>query len=223
MLASVYGKLHALFMPIRNKPETWPAIRRLRRDYIGGTTGISARASGASDWKTSHDAREQLIASGLAVGIKGDAETTGLILTTLGRSVAYALVRKIIPAMPLAPDFVEALKTATPDRVRGDEEWVSESTLFGFDCVGSTDQWQHWTDIMLPPTVSGAVDSLCDLRGVCYYRFVREFEPLPIAEGIEPNDRAEDQYVSAFVAEMDRRHRVEDTSGEICIPLSVTS
>jgi len=223
MLATVYGRLHALFMPARNKPESWPAIRRHRLDYVAGQRGIPARASGSDDWKSSHDARQQLITNGLAVAVKGDTETTGLILTTMGRATAYAMVRRIIPASPLAADYVASLKTAKPDRVRGNEFWVAESTLFGIDCVGATDQWQDFTDIMLEPCVSGSVDSLCDLRGVCYYRWLRDFEPLPIAAGVEPCERAEDHYVSAFIAEMDRRHRIEDTSGEIVIPLSVTA
>jgi hypothetical protein len=222
MLVTVYGRLHALFMPARNKPESWPTIRRHRLGYVAGQRGVAARAVGADDWKSSHDARTQLITNGLAVAVKGDTETTGLILTPQGRSVAYAMVCRIIPAVPLAADYVERLKDAKPDRVRGAERWVSESTLFGFDCVGPSDQWQDFTDIMLEPCATGAVDSLCDLRGVCYYRWLHAFESLPIAEGVEPSEQAIDAYVAAFVAEMDRRHRVEETSGEVVIPLSVT-
>jgi len=212
-----------MFMPSRDKPHSWPAIRRHRLDYVAGRRGIAARASGSADWKSSHDARTQLITSGLAVAVKGDTETVGLILTPQGRATAFALVCRIIPTSPLASDYVTSLKTATPDRVRGDERWVSESTLFGIDCVGGTDQWQDFTDIMLEPCVSGSVDSLCDLRGVCYYRWLCDFEPLPIAAGVKPCERSEDCYVAAFIAEMGRRSRIEDTSGEIVIPLSVTA
>jgi hypothetical protein len=222
MLASCYGRLHAIFMPARNKPRTWPSIRRLRTDYISSRRGIPARSTGADDWKSSHDARQQLIASGLAVDVRGEAETTGLILTTLGRSTAYGLVASVIPTIPLGEHFASVLKTAKADRIRGGERWVSESNLFGIDCTGDSSKWDHYTDSLLEPCISGAVDSLCDLRGVAYYRHVHDFEPLPLIEDIEPNGRAEDGYVSAFVAEMDRRTRIEDTTGEIVIPLSVT-
>lgn len=222
MLVGCYGRVHAWFMPARIKPETWPSIRRLRADYITSRRGVPARSTGADDWKASHDARLQLIASGLAVDVRGEAETTGLVLTTLGRSTAYALVASVIPTIPLGVHFASVLKTAKADRIRGAERWVSESTLFGIDATGDTSKWDHFTDAMLEPCVSGAVVCLCDLRGVAYYRHVHDFEPLPIIEAIEPSGRAEDGYVAAFVAEMDRRTRIEDTSGEIVIPLSVT-
>jgi hypothetical protein len=222
MLAAVYGRCHAWFMPARKSPETWPVIRRFRIDYHTGRRGIAARATGAKDWVAGHDCRRELVSAGLAVDVRGDAETTGLILTTAGRSVAWSMVADVIPAVPLAEFFVESLRTAEPDRVRDGEHWVSESAVFGRDCVGDCSQWQDWTDALLEPCVSGAVDSLCDMSGRCYYRFVREFEPLPIAEGIEPSGRAIDAYVAAFVSEIDRRHRIDDASGEIVIPLSVT-
>lgn len=223
MLAALYGRLHAMFLPSRSHPSSWSAVRRLRRDYINGTTGISARSPGAKDWVAGHDCRRELVAAGYADAVRGDVETTGLRLTPLGRTTALAMVLPAIPAVPLGEAFTEALSRLPADRLRGDEKWVAESSLFGIDCVGDTSKWDHFTDIMLEPSISGAVDSLADIRGSVFYRFIGPFEPLPTVEGIEPSDGAIDVYVDAFKSELPRLRRLEATDGEIVIPLSVTS
>lgn len=223
MLASVYGRVHAMFLPSRSHPHSWAAVKRLRREYIAGTTGISARSPGAKDWTVGHDARRELVAAGLAVAVRAEVETTGLILTPQGRATALAMVLPIIPAVPLAEAFTEALASLPADRVRGGESWVSESALFGIDCTGDTSHWQAFTDIMLEPAVSGCVDSLCDIQGRAFYRFLKPFEPLPITTGIESDDRAIEAYVSAFKSELPRLRKLESADGEIVVPLSVTT
>jgi hypothetical protein len=223
MLASVYGRLHALFLPSRSHPHSWGEVKRLRREYIAGTTGISARSPGAKDWTVGHDARRELVAAKLAVAVRAGVETTGLILTPQGRATALAMVLPVIPAVPVAEAFTEALASLPADRVRGGESWVSESALFAIDCTGDTSRWQCFTDIMIEPCVSGSVDSLCDIQGRAFYRFVKPFGPLPITEGIDVDDRAVDAYVSAFTGELPRLRKLESTDGEIVIPLSVTT
>ena len=222
MLVACYGRLHSLFMPSRSHLASWPAVRRLRHDYLAGVAGISARSAGQKDWVAGHDTRRELEALGLATAVRGAVETTGLILTPAGRSTAFSLVEQVVPGCHFAAWFVERLRGLPADRDRDGEQWVSESSLFGIACTGSCDQWQDQTDAMLEPCVSGSVDSLADCHGRAFYRFVSDFEPLPVVEHIMPNDRAEDQYVQAFRSEIGRLRKLEAADGEICCPLSVT-
>ena len=222
MLVGVYGRLHALFLPSRSHLASWPAVRRLRHDYLVGVSGLSARSQGAKDWTTGHDCRRELESLGMAVAVRGQVETTGLILTPAGRSTAFSLVERVIPGCHLASWFVERLKGLPADRQRDGEQWVSEASLFGLACTGGSDQWQDLTDALLEPCISGSVDTLADCHGRAYYRHLRDFEPLPVVEHIMPNDRAEDQYVQAFRSEIGRLRKLEAADGEICCPLSVT-
>lgn len=222
MLVSVYGRLHALFLPSRSHLASWPAVRRLRSDYISGVSGISARSAGQRDWVQGHDCRRELEALGLAVAVRGQVEVTGLRLAPQGRSTAFALVERVIPGCHLASWFVERLASLPADRDRDGEQWVSEASLFGLACTGDSSAWMDQTDGLLEPCISGAVDTLADCHGRVYYRHLRDFEPLPAAEGVMPNDRAEDAYVQAFKAEIGRLRKLEATDGEICCPLPVT-
>ncbi len=222
MLASCYARLHALFMPSRSNPQTWAAVRRLRSDYIAGVAGLSARATGQRDWVQGHDTRRELESLELAVAVRGQAETTGLILTPLGRATAFGLVWSVCPGVRLGSWFTERLRDLPADRLRDGEQWVSESTLFGFPCTGNSGDWMHWSDALLEPCVSGAVDTAADVQGRAYYRFVRPFEPLERVE-LEPSDQAIDAYVIAFKAELARLKTLEATDGEIVVPLSVSN
>ena len=222
LLASCYGRLHALFMPSRSHLASWPAVRRLRHDYINGVAGISARSAGQRDWVQGHDNRRELEALGLAVAVRGAVETSGLILTPQGRATAFTLVERVIEGVHFASWLTERLASLPADRQRGDEQWVSESSLFGIACTGDSSAWIDLTDGLLEPCISGSVDSLCDVRGRAFYRYLAPFEPLPIAEGIVPSDRAEDFYVAAFKAEIGRLRKLEAVDGEIVVPLSVT-
>jgi hypothetical protein len=184
--------------------------------------GISARSAGQKNWVAGHDTRRELEALGLAVAVRGAVETTGLRLTSQGRAVAFSLTERVIPGVHLASWFVERLQGLPADRVRDGEQWVSESSLFGLACTGDSSAWMDQTDALIEPAVSGAVDSLCDVQGRCFYRFVSNFEPLPTVDDIRPNDRAEDQYVQAFKSEIGRLRKFEAVDGEIVVPLSVT-
>ncbi|MEJ7591125.1 MAG: hypothetical protein WKF77_06215 [Planctomycetaceae bacterium] len=223
ILASVYGKLHALFLPYRSHLDSWPGIGRLRRGYIGGTIGISASVSGQKNWVAGHDARLELESAGLAVCIRGAVETTGLILTPKGRAVAWSLCRELIPGIQHSGIMVQHLAEGLePCRIRGTERWVSEAKLFGLPCVGSTSDWQHMTDLLLEPAISGAVQSTADVAGHVFYKFVRPFEDLPSIDNVEPNDMAVDAYLSSYKSELARLRNLDSVDGEIVVPLSVT-
>lgn len=222
MLAAVYGKLHALFLPYRSHLQAWPEINRLRRGYLNQTIGLSATASGAKNWVAGHDARNELQAVGLAIAVKGSAETTGLILTPQGRAVAWAMCRELLPPIELSAVMVERLASLEPCRVRGSERWVSESRLFGLRCEGPTSGWQWLTDTMLEPAISGSVYSLADVQGRVFYRFLRPFEDLPHVPDIAVNPAAEAAYLAAWTPELARLRSLDSVDGEICNPLSGT-
>jgi hypothetical protein len=219
MLVAVYGKAHALFFPARSNPQGWPEIRRLRLEYLTGKSGISARAEGAANWKEGHQARTELVTAGLAVAIRGGVEVQGLKLTRLGRAVAWSHVADIVPGCGLSSIMANRLKAIEADRVRGDERWVSESKVFGFNCSGDATKWIDFTDSMLEPAIDGAIDSLADVSGRIYYKHLNPFEPLPEAPAAEYVPELSQVYVDAFKNEMSRLRAMSSEDGEIVVPL----
>ena len=226
MLATCYGRLHALFHPARSHPQSWPALRALRQAYVAGQSGIAARASGATDWKRSQEARRELSAAGLADIVATDAEVTGLKLTRPGRGLAAAWVEDIVPTINYSDILFQVLLELPVDRVRGQERWISEASigkLFEIDCVGDCTAWQGLTDATIEPAIDGCIESLCDIRGRCFYRVSSDsWEPLPIAD-VEPSEHLAGLYVQAFIAEMSRLRSLEGAEGAISIPLSVSN
>jgi hypothetical protein len=166
-----------------------------------------------------HKARNEIIASGLAVAIRGGVEVQGLQLTRLGRAVAWSHVADIVPACGLASIMADRLATLEPDRVRGDERWVSESKLFGFECSGDATKWIDFTDSLLEPCIDGAIDSLADVLGRIYYRHLNPFEPLSEAPAAEYVPELSQVYVDAFKNEMSRLRAMSSEDGGITIPL----
>lgn len=222
MLTQTYGKLTAMFFPQRTHPQSWPAVARMRRDYIEGRAGIAARSEGAANWKAGHEARTELVTAGLAVAIRGGVEVQGLSLTPLGRATAFGLVADIIPGVVLSQAITGRLRGLPADREQEGLTWVSESTLFGFACTGDASRWIDLTDALLEPSIAGAVDSRCDIRGRCFYRFIQEFEPLPQIENIEPDAVLSEVFVDAFVAEVARLKTLEDADAGLIVPIRCT-
>ena len=219
MLVAVYGKAHALFFPQRSHPQSWPVVRSMKADYIAGRVGISARAEGAANWKEGHEARNEIIASGLAVAIRGGVEVQGLQLTRLGRSVAWSHVAGVVPGCGLSQIMADRLATLEPDRVRGSEKWVSESKVFGFACDGDATRWIDFTDSLLEPCIDGTIDSLADTQGRIFYRHIRDFEQLPEAPAAEYAAELSQIYVDAFKNEMSRLRALQSEDGGIVVPL----
>ena len=222
MLAAVYARVHALFLPCRTSPQRWPAIDRLRREYLAGSVGVSAQGNGQKNWVKAHAARHELESRGLAVAVRGAVETTGLLLTYKGRAVALNLCLPLVPTIPLSETMVTRLESLEPSRIRGSERWVSESKLFALPCTGDTGGWQSLTDMLLEPAISGSVDSMADCVGHVFYRWLKPFGGLPEVDGIEASERAVDAYLTAWTSELSRLQNLTATDGEMCIPLSVT-
>jgi hypothetical protein len=191
----------------------------MKADYIAGRVGISARAEGAANWKEGHEARNEIIASGLAVAIRGGVEVQGLQLTRLGRSVAWSHVAGVVPGCGLSQIMADRLATLEPDRVRGSEKWVSESKVFGFACDGDATRWIDFTDSLLEPCIDGTIDSLADTQGRIFYRHIRDFEQLPEAPAAEYAAELSQIYVDAFKNEMSRLRALQSEDGGIVVPL----
>jgi hypothetical protein len=166
-----------------------------------------------------HEARNEIIASGLAVAIRGGVEVQGLQLTRLGRAVAWSFVAGVVPGCGLSSIMANRLKAIEPDRVRGDERWVSESRLFGLACSGDATKWIDFTDSMLEPAIDGAIDSLADVSGRIYYRHLKPFEHLPEAPAAEYVAELSQAYVDSFKSEISRLRALQAEDGGITIPL----
>lgn len=104
----------------------------------------------------------------------------------------------LVPSITFSGATVERLQSLELCRIRGEQRWVSESKLFEMPCTGDTAGWQRLTGPLLEPCISGAVDSLADVSGRVYYRYLKPFEELPVVDGIEPSPAAEDSYLAAF-------------------------
>lgn len=218
MLAATLGRLHALFYPLRDKPERWAAVIRSQRAYLAGSLGITAR-SASGDWKLSHHTRGELVAAGLAEPVKGSSETTGLRLTASGRSRAASKVAAIIPTYHLAGSMLARLQQLPPDRPGG---LVAESSLFEIDFAANPDSMAACADSILEAVVQGAATSSATVQGHLFYRSTGEpFTPLdePATDDCPDCHTA---YVEAFTGETNRLRSLESTDGEIVIPLPVT-
>jgi len=220
MVVSCYGRLHGLFNPMRHHRQAWSAVRQMQADYQSGRIGIKARAEGQRDWVGGHDARRELVAAGLAVAVKGSAETTGLQLTPLGRSRAFAMVAAVIPTVAGAEAFTKALRDCPADRSQGGCEWICETTLLPIESNDSGD-WQILTDAALEPMVDGAIEATADTLGRVYYRHVADWSPLPESADQDSQELSQ-VYVDAFVAEVRRLKTLGDTTGGLVIPLSAS-
>ena len=73
MLVQCLGRRDSWFWPWRVTASVRPPIPEIRarqREYLAGSSGVSARSDGRSQWKSAHETRQGLVAAGMlqAVG-----------------------------------------------------------------------------------------------------------------------------------------------------------
>lgn len=220
LLVALLGRRDALFWPWRDWGPHRAAIQTLQESYIAGTEGVRARSQGESNWKASHHQRNELIAAGLASAVTQGGQTTSLIITLLGEALASALVgdRLLIPLRE-SDIALARLQTVEADRAGG---WISESTFAGETLVGDFSEWEWFTERLLPLLTSGAAVQNSDAKGRSYYKLTgRELPTFP-SVALEPQDWAESHYLREFEQEQSFLSRLDDCSGRIVIPISVS-
>lgn len=212
LLVQLLGRLDALFWPHRSHDGSYRAeVRRLQVEYLNGVGGLVARASGETNWKSSHFARTELIAAGLCTALESGGQVVSLRLTPQGISDARGMVgsrlHDVATCVPLL------------DRLR-DQGWVSESKLFQIDLVGNPSEWERLIDFMLPLLRAGLIESNSDTIGRCSFRMVDGVE-IPVEP---PSIRTvetwgDDEYLQSYNSERAALARLECDDGGIFIPM----
>ena len=219
LLVELVGRRDALFWPWRAVDSAVAVVQR-RREYLEGVAGIAAKADGKAAWKPSHEARRELLDSGLATARYASGQVTSLFPTELGDATARATIGDLPgPLDALLPLARLRVHTGKP---AGGRQWVSESDLFDLppdaDCPRD---WDRESGRILPALCRGWADSRCDAYGRVY------FTPSPDVEIPElvDSDATEHPdgwtwYIDAFRAERDALRIAEPSDpAEIVVPI----
>lgn len=226
MLVELLGRRDAMFWPWRTHRGSYRAeVRRLQREYLSGRGGLTARSQGASNWKSGHHTRNELIACHSVTAQLDGGQVTGLRLTPQGTADARAMIGD-----RLATCSTKATAAAyiVLERFEGCEhsgQWMSESALFGEDvCTGDNPTaWDDRTELLLPLLASGAIESTSDTWHRVYYRAVDGVElPTEPPSTLPQRPWADRAYVRAFDGERAALARSECLDGSIEIPMRCT-
>ncbi len=211
MLVATLGKLDAMFYPWRSIGSFRGAVAVLCGQYRAKQYGIAARGAGLEQWKSASNERAQLQNAGLAIATTAHSQTTGLVLTPEGLSMARALTG--------TPGRIEVgvrlMQSKQADWRNG---WCSESTLFGRELSGNPSDWEELTELVVPAQIAGCVYANCDCDGRVFYRLdSQEFTELPPCDR-KPEQWAVDAYLQAYKTERRALQTLEDNDGLI-IPI----
>jgi hypothetical protein len=225
LLVSILARRDALFWPWRWQIGRQPPLAEIvtrQKNYLAGSEGITVKADGAGDWKTKHEQRQKLIASGLVEPIHGAGQILSVLLSAKGEAYARALVgsrlRSFHEVRILLAMLILKSKQSTCKAVR-------ESVLFGIDCVGCPNDWDDYTELMLPLVSIGIVTCHSDTEGrACYTHHIETVpEPIPVAVDVQSDHDFDDHYVRVFDAERALLEKVEPRDPhEVYIPLPAT-
>jgi hypothetical protein len=211
LLVSLLGKRDALFWPWRILGKSRLGIHQRQRQYLDGSCGISLRADGKSDWKDAHEARNRLIQLGYASSIRSGGEISSLILSPTGEATARKLVGDRLRSLRESI-FVYVLLSA--------DKWTSESVLFCKNFVGSSSDFDDYTELVLPCLTAGLVVANCDCNHrIGYKRTNREIPDEPIVD-IGCDETMDGIYLAAYDAELRSLKTCEPLDlSEVHIPL----
>lgn len=222
MLVSVLARRDALFWPWRVTASVRPPIPEIRarqREYLAGSSGVSARADGRSQWKSSHETRQGLVAAGMLQAVGANGETVSVGLTPLGDATAQALVgdrlatrRDAFVGLAFMRAFSDPIGTP-----------VRESVLFRIPCTGSPSDWEERVERMLPLLTSGVVRADSDTIGRVLFTLTGSELPEAIVVNVQAEEVFDSVYIQAFDGE---RNALENTEprdpSEIYIPMSAS-
>ncbi len=224
MLVNILAKRDSIFWPWRwqaNKCSHIPEMRRRQREYLAGSIGVAAKASGQNDWKSASAMRQSLIAAGHLAAVYSGGQVQSVVLTPLGEATSRALVGDRLNTFPQSlPVLVRLRHLSKQTSVRA----VRESVLFGQELRGCPNDWDHLNELTLPLITAGCVFADSDTVGIaCYVPIEGAPEPLPIEVDIESDQDLDDLYVHTFNSERLHLEAVEPRDQhEIIIPLPAT-
>lgn len=216
-MVSLLARRDALFWPWR-QPHI-PAQTR-QRDYLTRRVGVSAKASGQSDWKAAFETRSELIASGRATAAYSGGQVTSLFLTPQGELDARRMVGKRLATLEeVEPCWLRLQEL--PGIQFGGNKLVHESELFDHPCEGPADEWDDFTEAVLPLLTAGLVEARCDTqKRICYQ--IRDGATWPASfpqSDVVPVAGMDDAYCDQFDAENAFLSDLVDHSGGIAMPL----
>ena len=202
MLVEILGRFHALWWPWRfqlNSKISFTEIRCRQRECLSGITGIQARGSGReADWKSSHETRIELIASGLVTGIGAAGQISSVLLTRKGEGIAWGLVGSRLADGRQSQIAFLLLEVLTDER----QTPIREHELLQCPSFGNPEDWNDKTETMLPLLTCGVVRATSDTTGRILYSFTKgDKPPEPEAVGVEPEDWCDSAYLTAYNAE----------------------
>lgn len=224
LLVGILGRRDALFWPWRFSPHScppFPEIRQRQREYLAGTSGVSARADGRSQWKSAHEIRQRLAAAGMLRAVGANGETVSVILTSRGEAVARALVGDRLFTVERARAWRVMLQILT--EAHGAP--IRESVLFGHPCTGSPTDWESHVEPMLPLLAAGLVVADSDTVGRALFTLVDGVElPEAVAVDVQPEDGFDEIYLVAFNNERAVLAAAEPRDpSEIYLPIGASS
>ena len=181
LLVELLARLHALFWPWRwtltyQPPHT--EIRIRQRDYADRVVGISAKSSGRTNWKSAHELRQSLIASGHLTATHSGGQITSMFLTARGEAVARGCVGSYLASFhDEGAGVLERLRLLA---ILTECSAVAECVLWNRRCVGDPSEWDWLSERVLPCLVAGLVKAEPDTGGRIVY--------IPIEGAAEPEE-----------------------------------
>jgi len=170
LLVEILARRDSLYWPwrwTRNYQPPHSEIRSRQRDYSNGVVGIAAKSSGRTNWKTAHELRQSLIASGHLTAVHGGGQITSMFLTATGEAVARGCVGDYLANFH--DEGVEVLDRLRRLVVLTQCSAVAETVLWGRRCVGDPSEWNFLTERILPLLTSGVVKAEPDTVGRIVY------------------------------------------------------
>lgn len=218
MLVTTLARRDALHFPWRtDKKFNLPVIRRWQKEDIAGKRGVSARASGRSDWKTSMETRNALVTAKLCTAkLSRGGEVSGLVLTPQGEADARALVgSRLFSLNDALPQLIFHYLKIRKETTKGT---MIESLLWQRTLAGYSDEWDHLLEPLLPLLTAGLISCDRDVPGRLYFAIKAESLPEPVTSNEQASDEFDEIYIEAY---KDERNRLEATerSDEIYIPI----
>ena len=222
LLVSLLARRDSLFWPWRFQAShklPYCEIRLRQREYMAGTQGLMAKASGREQWKDLHFTRQKLIASGFVSANHSGGQVTSLFLTSLGEATARSLVGERLHSC----DDIVVRAVFQFLLLKYEGKPVRESVLFLRDCIGVPTDWDGLTEMVLPLLTAGVVRCDSDTIGRVAYTPTEVSLPSLVAVAVESHWDFDDAYCQSFNAERKHLETVEPRdSDEVYIPLPAT-
>jgi len=166
--------------------------------------------------------RQSLIAAGLIKATHSGGQVQSVFLTAMGEATARGLVGDRLATFHKEGVLVLAqlreLSAATSVRA------VRESVLWNHPCTGCPNDWDDWTEMILPLLTCGIVAANSDTQGRAVYAPVDDVpEPPEIVVNVESDPVFDELYLKASA---DERNMLEVCEArdphEVYIPLPAT-